>query len=128
MKLIPVVDFSPTYFQTQEHEMPESSSPNAINEWHHYWKESLTDSGITNLEPYKTGSWLVEVVKLSSPVVETLLSKAYSLDKQTTDSNKFALWRVDTFLKCQRRCKLCLNAVAPSKIFASGKLPLLGQM
>jgi hypothetical protein len=64
MKLIPVVEFAPTYYQTKHHEMPDCSGQNCFDEWDTYWKNSLADSGIIGLEPYEKGSWLVETERL----------------------------------------------------------------
>lgn len=63
MNLLPVVEFEPGYYQTQDHEIPEYGATDARVA---YWKNSLADSGIIGLEPYAKGSWFVETEKLLS--------------------------------------------------------------
>lgn len=61
MNLIPVIEFEPGFYRTKDYEIPGYQD---IDGWDKYWKNSLADAGITGLEAYKKGSWLVEIEKL----------------------------------------------------------------
>jgi hypothetical protein len=79
LKLIPVIEFSPVYFQKQEHKMPNAPANQLPEEWSIYWKKCLADSGITNIDAYQENSWLIEITKLNPEVVRILLIKRYEL-------------------------------------------------
>jgi hypothetical protein len=81
MQLIPVISFEPSSFQTQQRELPHGSGDEYPFEWYHYWKNSLADSGITGIEPYYPGSWLVEINKLITSILEILLVKQHQIDQ-----------------------------------------------
>jgi hypothetical protein len=57
LRLIPVIEFEPSAFSQSQRTSPQSADP---AEWRCYWKESLADSGITELDPVDD-TWLVRV-------------------------------------------------------------------
>lgn len=85
MKLIPVVEFEPFAFQTVERASPTNYGNKDPQSWDDYWRNSLADSGI-NIEPYKIGSWLVEVNKLTPEIIEILLNTTYKVQDETATS------------------------------------------
>lgn len=90
MKLIPVVEFEPFQFETPGRQRPgdTQNEPNA-EDWDKYWRDSLADSGITNIDPYAMSSWFIEVGKLTSEIVEILLGKTYKEGiENTTDAEE----------------------------------------
>ncbi|WP_144997127.1 hypothetical protein [Polystyrenella longa] len=44
------------------------------DEWDHYWRESLADSGITEINPIFSGSWYLATDELSEAQLEKYLS------------------------------------------------------
>lgn len=86
MKLIPVVEFEPFAFQTVERESPIDCSNDDPQSWDDYWRNSLADGGITNIEPYEMSSWFVEVSKLTPKIVEILLNITYKVQDKTATS------------------------------------------
>ena len=83
MKLIPVVEFEPGKFQSEEREGWQSYADDHPSGWNSYWGNSLADSGIIDLEPYESGSWLVETNKLTPEIVTILLKKIYEIDDES---------------------------------------------
>jgi len=83
MQLSPVVEFEPFAFQAVARESPTDYDRQS---WDDYWRNSLADSGITDIDPYQRGSWFVEVDKLTSEIVEILLHKTYKVCDRTATS------------------------------------------
>jgi hypothetical protein len=75
LKLIPVVEFEPSFFQLQEREMPDE-----FHKWDNWWKDSIADSGITGLNPYPIGCWSTEITKLTPGIIEIFLNKIYDIN------------------------------------------------
>ncbi len=86
MKLIPVVEFEPFTFQTVEREHPTDYGIDNPQSWDDYWRNSLADSGIINIEPYRMRSWFIEASKLTPKIVEILLNKTYKIHDKTATS------------------------------------------
>ncbi len=63
VELIPVIEFEPLAYSQEGRRSPPVERH---QDWYKYWKESLADSGITELEPVEN-SWLVRVVDLTQP-------------------------------------------------------------
>lgn len=53
MQLIPVVEFEPFAFQAKDRESPTDCDRQS---WDDYWRNSLADSGITDIDHYQRGS------------------------------------------------------------------------
>lgn len=86
LKLTPVVEFEPYFFQSKDRESPIDSISDTPQDWADYWKNSLADSGILDIDPYWECSWFIEVSKLTPEIVEILLNKRY---KSNVESGKF---------------------------------------
>ncbi|RUT10178.1 hypothetical protein DSM106972_006730 [Dulcicalothrix desertica PCC 7102] len=86
MNLLPVVEFEPACYQTQNHEIPEYGATDA---WVTYWKNSLYDSGIIKLEPYAEGSWFVETERLLSNLEAIEIMLSMKLKDYLNDFNDF---------------------------------------
>jgi hypothetical protein len=90
LKLIPVVEFEPTFFQVNEHEMPDGFGDEYSQSSDYYWKNSLADSGIRGIDPYWKGSWFVEISQLTPEVVEILLNKRYEYGRESSEFSALA--------------------------------------
>jgi hypothetical protein len=90
LRLIPVLEFEPGRFQTQAYECPHGTAWEYPNEWHHYWKNSLADAGIGDLEPYAVASWLVELAKLTPENIAIYLNKVEAIDPETNEAGSLA--------------------------------------
>lgn len=66
VELIPVIEFEPFTYSQEGRRSPPVKLHQDSDAWYKYWKESLADSGITELEPVEN-SWLVRVVDLTQP-------------------------------------------------------------
>jgi hypothetical protein len=86
LKLIPVVEFEPGFFKSDERENPIFSNNDTPQDWAEYWKNSLADSGILGIDPYWECSWFVEVSQLTPEIVKILLEKRYD---NSVESNEF---------------------------------------
>ncbi len=56
--LIPVIELVPAQYQQHPLDGPKDRSPEA---WLQYWKASLAQAGITELDPLFSGSWDVPI-------------------------------------------------------------------
>jgi hypothetical protein len=82
MKLVPVIEFAPYNFQSADRQSP--GGDDVPQDWADYWRNSLADAGILDIEPYQFGSWLVEASKLTPEVLVKLLQKEeYAIDNRT---------------------------------------------
>lgn len=72
-ELIPVVELEPGTFSTKEHAIPSGTGFEMPQEWEHYWRASLADSGITGIDPFRPGSWLVSTADFSPSQLEKVL-------------------------------------------------------
>lgn len=89
MKLIPVLELEPSLYAKQHREIPESSERDA---WHSYWKESLADSGIENLEPYEHSSWLVPLDSILEPqIIAAVLNQHLGLTNTRSQDTSLSL-------------------------------------
>ena len=77
LKLVPVIEFEPAFFQVKEHEMPDGFGDEYIQASEYYWRNSLADSEIRGIDPYWQGSWFVAISQLTSDLVKILLNKRY---------------------------------------------------
>ena len=92
LQLIPVIEFEPGKFQSEDSELWNMYDDDDPKGWNNYWRNSLSESGITNLEPYETNSWLVETNKLTSEIVEVLLKKTHEIeDDSITDPEEMGV-------------------------------------
>lgn len=90
LRLIPVIEFEPGRFQTQAYEYPHGTAEEYPNQWHCYWKNSLADAGIDDLEPYAAASWLVEVAKLTPEIMAIYLNKVEAIDPENNEAGSLA--------------------------------------
>jgi len=67
---IPVLELEPGTFSPVSPGHPLGSAAESPAAWDAYWKESLANAGITDLTPWRPGSWLVPLDQLS--MCETL--------------------------------------------------------
>ena len=89
MKLIPVLELEPGLYANQKREIPESSDSEA---WHTYWKKSLANSGIENLEPYEYNSWFVPLGSIFEPkIMAAVLDQRLSLTKIRSQNTSLSL-------------------------------------
>jgi hypothetical protein len=77
LRLIPVVEFEPYFFKSDNRESPIDSNNDEPQDWADYWKNSLADSGILGINPYWECSWFIEVSQLTPEIIEILLNKRY---------------------------------------------------
>jgi hypothetical protein len=90
LKLIPVVEFEPTFFQVNRHEIPDGFGDEYSQANDCHWKNSLADSGIRGIAPYWQGSWFVEISQLTPEIVEILLNKRYEYGIESTEFSALA--------------------------------------
>lgn len=69
LQLVPVVELAPWPYARSERAMPEGSAYAVPEAWQLYWKASLADSGIHDLEPLRPASFLVPLHRLTTPHV-----------------------------------------------------------
>jgi hypothetical protein len=86
LKLIPVVEFEPGFFKSDDREHPIVSNNDTPQDWADYWENSLADSGIIGIYPYWECSFFVEVSQLTPAIVKILLEKRYD---NSVESNEF---------------------------------------
>jgi hypothetical protein len=86
LKLIPVVEFEPGFFKSDERDNPIFSKNDTPQDCSEYWKNSLADSGIVGIDPYWECSWFVEVSQLTPEILKILLEKRYD---NSIESNEF---------------------------------------
>jgi hypothetical protein len=86
LKLIPVIEFEPGFFQSDDRSNPIVSNNDTPQDWAEYWKNSLADSGIVGIAPYWKCSFFVEVSQLTPEIVKILLEKRY---ENSVESNEF---------------------------------------
>ena len=77
-RLVPVVEFEPTAYATQEHPHGSGSGRDDPQGWDRYWRASLADAGIRGLDPFPAGSWCVPVELLVEPLVLGALLRAHA--------------------------------------------------
>ncbi|XXF76323.1 hypothetical protein P2318_25140 [Myxococcaceae bacterium GXIMD 01537] len=78
LRLVPVVEFAPWLYERSERAMPEGSGYEVPEEWLRYWKASLADLGIHDLEPLRPASFLVPLQRLTAPhVLRKLIQVAF---------------------------------------------------
>ncbi len=63
LKLIPVIEFEPSVYRHEKRSSPIESPAEAPQVWAKYWKDSLADSGMGELESFEN-SWFVETSKI----------------------------------------------------------------
>lgn len=69
LRLVSVVEFVPWSYASPDRATPENSEGEGLEAWHGYWKASLADAGIHDLEPLHPGSFLVPIHQLTAPHV-----------------------------------------------------------
>jgi hypothetical protein len=74
MELIPVIEFEANRFTEKEYEYPQKSREQDPEGWELYWRRSLADSGITDIDSL-SGSGFVPIENLSQDVLRIYLSK-----------------------------------------------------
>lgn len=112
MRLIPVIEFEPYRFQSAEREIPDNGES-----WNEYWRDSLADSGIVDIEPYGGGGWMIETHKLTVEILEILLNKTckasdeagVNLDEMISLSGGYVLEVAETVFRPQ--CCGCLEDI-----------------
>jgi hypothetical protein len=73
-ELIPVLELEPASYATHSHASPCVSALEDVAGWDAYWRASLADSGITDLTPWRRGSWNVPLTEFSaSETLRTVL-------------------------------------------------------
>lgn len=65
--LTPVVELEPGAYAKRPREYPQVPGSEDPDGWDDYWRASLADSGITELNPISKGSWLVPIEQLVRP-------------------------------------------------------------
>jgi len=89
-ELIPVVEFEPSSFSREDRSIPSVTGDEDPEAWQRYWKESLADSGITELNSVGY-SWLVRVATIARPETLTTMLRIYLQDRkyETLDDLEF---------------------------------------
>lgn len=70
--LTPVLELEPYYYRHPEREYMLSDFALVQEQ---YWKDCLKDSGIIDLEPYKSASWFVELQKINFENLRIIINK-----------------------------------------------------
>ncbi len=81
-RLVPVVEFQTHTYRKREREYPTGLPNENPDGWHRHWSDSLSDSGIGNLEPIRPGSNLVPVNRLVEHHVLMTLLAAHAAESQ----------------------------------------------
>lgn len=69
IQLIPVVELVPWKFATQSRKSPSGTVRQLPEEWGDFWSQALADSGITELQPLRPGSFHVPTSNFDSPEI-----------------------------------------------------------
>jgi hypothetical protein len=77
--LTPVVEMEPSAYETVERPRPAGTIAQNPEGWFELWRASLEDAGISGLEPWTPGSWLVPIERLQEPhVLRAIVTRALS--------------------------------------------------
>jgi hypothetical protein len=85
-KLIPVVEFEPSSFSHENRSSPSVAGDKDPEAWQRYWKNSLADSGITELDPVGY-SWLAHVADITRPETIATILRVYFQDRKIETLN-----------------------------------------
>lgn len=85
MKVINTIEFAPSDYAKNNYEFPDNKQENQEDLRLGYWKKSLADSGITDIEPIEKTSWLVDVEKISDTTLKILVEN----ELKDVDTNNF---------------------------------------
>jgi hypothetical protein len=78
VSLIPVIEFEPASYSKQTRQSPSVSSREEPRGWELYWRDSLGDSGIDELDAYRPGGWNVPIAALTRPsTLRAMLDAAF---------------------------------------------------
>ena len=80
VSLTPVLELSPGTYSQRERSLPAGSAEENPSGWQAYWSESLADAGIHRLLPWRAGSWLVPLPRLSSDSVLGIIVRCHVQD------------------------------------------------
>jgi len=88
LKLVPVMELEPSSFSKSELPFPNETGSESPQAWDEYWRNSLNQSGISDLEPYELGSWLVPLQQiLSKSKTFELILKSELQNYECSNSN-----------------------------------------
>ncbi|MBD3673846.1 MAG: hypothetical protein HUJ26_10010 [Planctomycetaceae bacterium] len=73
IELKPVVELEPSSFSTENRTSPQGSFRDMPDAWDHYWRASMADSGITEINPIFPGSWHIATAEFSTFNLEKYL-------------------------------------------------------
>ncbi len=81
----PVIEFAPGDYSNGSRGCPDVSSAENRVAWIRYWKESLADSGIEELEPHGGDSWFVPIAQITRPnTIRKLLEAHFEGEKPSS--------------------------------------------
>lgn len=75
MRLINTIEFAPYSFKKDEYQSPDYDSSD--DAWYLYWKESLSQSNILDLEPIAKRSWLVDLDVIQDKDLSIFIEKTF---------------------------------------------------
>lgn len=75
MKFIPVVEFGIENFRKDDRDYVPIDHPNYKEASRIFWRQMLSDWGITNLLPYEPDSWFVRISDMSQEILEILVER-----------------------------------------------------
>ena len=76
VRFVPVIEVEPGDFRKTDIPLPNGTASENPNGWDKYWRKSLSESKIENIDPYQLGSWLVPLKQLlSKPKTLSLVLK-----------------------------------------------------
>ena len=129
IRLTPVIELEPGAFSTQSHETPSGSAAELPDEWDKYWRASLFDSGISQINPIVPGSWHVSTTDMDSAQLEKVLrviidgwggiSSLDDSDAKPVLNGGLALSAVEQDILIEPKCCSDLSDVANWKVAAA---------
>jgi len=85
LQLVPVVRFEPARFSREARDAPIVFARDDPLAWHRYWKDSLADAHIDDIEPVYPGSWWVATRTLTDRTLHVLLHELLLEHQESVD-------------------------------------------
>jgi len=85
LQLVPVVALEPARFSREARDVPIVSVQDDPAAWYRYWKDSLADAHIDDIEPISHGSWWVATRTLTDKTLPVLLHELLLDHQQRID-------------------------------------------
>jgi hypothetical protein len=98
MQVIYSIEISPFGYTNQEYQLPDKSSRENPEAWTEYWYKCIVDSGIENLKPIKTGSFLVDIDSINDKNLSIIVKK--EIEELFKNLNEEELNNIEEYISC----------------------------